>query len=863
MRILAPVSGVTVPLERVPDPVFAQKMVGDGLGIDPVSNEVVAPFEGVVSQLHQASHAVAVRASNGLEVLIHVGIDTVSLKGQGFTALVKLGDAVVAGQPLIRFDADTVARLARSLITLVLATSLDGSQKVVPTAELTVQAGSSVLFEVTGVSAAPAVAAAQAVTSAAVRSAPVTLPNPNGLHARPAAVLAQQAKLFSSAIHLWRGTASANAKSVVSVMGLSSRQGDRIVVEASGPDAEQAIAALAKTLRDGSGEASSSGSSKPAVTPPAVSHASKARLPGDGIFQGVPASPGVAIGRIVQLKNAAPSVTEAGGSREDEEQKLASGLTRVANELQALAAKAGAGSEAGIINVQRELLEDPVLLEKTHGFMASGKSAAFAWKQAYLEQAAAFENLDQPLLQERAVDVRDVGVRLLRVLAGAAAADSTPLPDNAIVVTDELTPTQLATLDRSKFKGLVTTTGSATSHVAILARSMGVPAVMGVDDSALALTDGLEAVIDGTAGQLERAPDANDLAARAKLEERMTRLTAERQSERAAAFTVGQTRDGKRIEVVANISNLEDAREAMAGGAEGIGLLRSEFLFFDRDTAPGEAEQTSTYLAIAEAVGLQKSLVVRTLDVGGDKPLPYLPLPKEGNPFLGLRGIRVSLEQPAMFRVQLRAMLKAARATKLHIMFPMVSGLEELRAAKAMLAEEQHLLDAQSPLAVKVGVMIEVPSAVMMANAIAQEVDFFSIGTNDLTQYTLAMDRGHPQLAKCADALHPAVLKMISLTCEAARAHQKPVHVCGGIASDPAAAALLVGLGVTELSVSTPSVGAIKSALARWSWPECQALANEALNAGTTAEVRALLKTRQPGRLPTRAPIGPLAIAER
>ncbi len=536
MRVLAPVSGVTVPLERVPDPVFAQKMVGDGVGIDPVSNEVLAPFDGVISQLHQASHAVAVRAANGIEVLIHVGIDTVSLKGHGFTALVKMADVVTAGQPLIRFDADTVARLARSLITLVVATGLEDSQKVVPTAGLTVQAGSSVLFEVTGVIPAAALAAPQVRSFDSIRSEPVVLPNPNGLHARPAAVLAQQAKLFTSAIFLWRGNASANAKSVLSVMGLSSRQGDRIVVEASGPDAAQAIAALAKTLRDGSGEASGTASSKPAVTPPPVS---KSRPQKDGIFEGVPASPGVATGRIVQLKSAAPSVLEKGGSSADEEQKLAAGLKQVSGELQALAAQAGAGSQADIVNVQRELLEDPVLLEKTHCSIASGASAAFAWKQAYLAQAATFEKLDQPLLQERAADVRDVGVRLLRVLAGALAADSTPLPDNAIVVTDELTPTQLGTLDRTKLKGLVTTTGSATSHVAILARGMGVPAVMGVDESALSLSDGLEVVIDGTAGQLERAPATNDLAARAKLEERMTRLAAEQQTEQAAAFTVG------------------------------------------------------------------------------------------------------------------------------------------------------------------------------------------------------------------------------------------------------------------------------------------------------------------------------------
>ncbi|MDP1829955.1 MAG: phosphoenolpyruvate--protein phosphotransferase [Archangium sp.] len=852
MEIHAPLSGIAVPLAEVPDEVFAQLLVGDGLAIDPTSSQVLAPIGGTISQLHQARHALAITSVEGVEVLIHVGLDTVTLKGHGFTSLAKLGDVVVPGQPLIRFDADVVGRAARSLITVVVVTNLKDGQRLMPTKAREVVAGSSVLLtlELAGARAtrspSPAVAARGVTIAAApsvttgtvVRSAPIVLPNPSGLHARPAAVLAQQAKHFVSTVRLFRGTASANLKSVVSVMGLSTHQGDAVVVEASGADATEAIAALSKTLREGSGEASMA--PLPAVVPVVKRASSRS-----GVFEGVSASPGLVLGRVVGLGSTAPSFAEVGGPVPDELRKLDAAIVTASAQLAALAAQEG-GPRADILNVQRELLEDPEILARTRGVVWQGKSAAFAWNDAFRAQAANLEQLDQPLLRERAVDVRDVGLRLLKVLTGDTAGFG-ELPENAIVVTAELTPTQLASFPKDRFKGLVTTTGSATSHVAILARGMGVPAVMGVDERVLALAEGLEVVLDGAAGWLELAPAPGDLVARGKLNEQIARLAEERKRDQAAALNVGQTRDGRRIEVVANIKNLDDAREAIAGGAEGIGLLRSEFLFYDRDSAPDEDEQRLVYRAIAEVVGPDRPLVVRTLDVGGDKPLPYLALPREGNPFLGLRGIRVSLDQPQLFRIQLRAILSAAGLTRLHIMFPMISGMEELRAARQMLAEEQRALDVRAQ--VKVGIMIEVPSAVVMAEALAREVDFFSIGTNDLTQYALAMDRGHPQLASRADALHPAVLKLIAATVDGARVHQRPVHLCGGIASDPLAAPLLVGLGVTELSVSTSSVGPVKAALARWPFSECEELATDVLRQTTTAEVRALLKSWQPGRL--------------
>ena len=313
----------------------------------------------------------------------------------------------------------------------------------------------------------------------------------------------------------------------------------------------------------------------------------------------------------------------------------------------------------------------------------------------------------------------------------------------------------------------------------------------------------------------------------------VSRLTGRRARQEAVASQPAVTEDGRWIEVAANITSAAEADSAFAAGAEGIGLFRTELLFADRRQAPAEAEQFEEYRAVLEKAG-HRRVLIRTLDVGGDKPLPYLPLPAEANPFLGLRGIRVGLEQPELLRVQLRAILAAAPLGRLHIMFPMIATLEELRTARGLLEEEARASGAS----VRVGVMIEVPSAALLAERLAPEVDFFSIGTNDLTQYTLAMDRGHPKLAPHADALHPAVLRLIAMTIEAAHRHGKWVGVCGGLAAEPLAIAALVGLGVDELSVAVPALAAVKARVRRVSRAACQSLAAELLGMGSAGEVR-------------------------
>ncbi|MCQ4323057.1 phosphoenolpyruvate--protein phosphotransferase [Stutzerimonas stutzeri] len=839
LKIVAPLGGILVPLDRVPDPVFAQKMVGDGISLDPISDELLAPVSGTVTQLHNAHHALTITTEEGIEVLVHIGLDTVMLRGDGFSPRVKMGDKVQVGQPVIGFDADKVARNARSLLTEIVIANFERVERMTPGTGM-VEAGRSVILELTlkdgagGRAAAGITVADAAAAGPEARSDGISLPNPSGLHARPAAVLAAAAKTFSSQIHLIRGDDKVNAKSLVAIMGLFTKQGDIVTVKAAGPDADKAVAALASLIAEGCGE-------KPGEEPqPAAATAAepaRAVAADASEIPGVPASPGLAVGRIFQYRHDVIEVDRQGGASADERRKFDRALAEAGTQIEELKGRMSDPSKAKILDAHKELLEDPDLLNLALDGIAGGSSAAYAWREAFTRYAKQLEGLDNPLLRERATDIRDVGRRVLGLLAGIKQ-DRIEVPQDAILVAEDLAPSDIASIDRERVLGFCTTSGGATSHVAIIARSFGIPAICGIDESVLHLDNGAQVLLDGGRGTLRRNPSEPEIA---RAREQIAQHAERRRQALSTAMQPAQTRDGHRIEVVANIRNADDARAAMEVGGEGVGLLRSEFLFDERDQAPGEDEQAAAYGAVAEVLGRGRPLVIRTLDVGGDKPLSYLPLPKEENPFLGLRGIRVSLDQPAMFRTQLRAILRAAPLADLHIMFPMVATLDELRAAKRILAEEQSALSSSIDASVKVGIMVEVPSAAVLADILAPEVDFFSIGTNDLTQYTLAMDRGHPKLARQADGLHPAVLRMIKLTTDGAKKHGKWVGICGGIASDLIAVPVLIGLGVKELSVTVPTIPAIKSAIGRLTLSECQALAEEVLALGTAEQVRARL----------------------
>jgi len=835
LTLIAPLSGVIYPLERVPDPVFAQKLVGDGISIDPTDACLLAPCAGEVIHLHAAAHAVTMRAAGNVEVLMHIGIDTVALKGAGFTPRVKPGDHVKAGAPLIDFDLDHVATHAKSLLTQIIITNGD-AVKTMERASGTVRAGTDRLLTLTLSDGSIAASASEGAT---VTSDAILVPNPTGLHARPAAVLASVAKSFQSEVKLQRGERVANARSITAIMGLEVERGHKVVVIAKGPDAKEAVAKLSKLIAEGLGDEGCAPAPAPATTTVAkiTEPPPRPRSTDPNVLLGVAASPGLAVGTVFQVQRAEIVVVEEGHGVAREQQLLAEAIEKARAQLDALRAQLHSKADpakAAIFAAHAELLEDPDFLEIANSAIAKGKSAAFAWKNATQLHAQRLASLRNELLAQRANDVRDVGGRVLELLTGVAHKPPS-YPQGSILIAEDLTPSDTATMERSLVVGFATVRGGATSHVAILARSLEIPAIAGVEPRALEISTGTPIILDGGKGSLRLNPAPAEIE---RIRQRQTRHEARRTADIAHAQEPAVTSDGKRIAVFANIGGLKDAEQVVEVGGEGVGLLRSEFLFMDRTAAPSEDEQAASYTAILRATGPQMPVIIRTLDVGGDKPLSYLPIPREDNPFLGERGIRVGLDRPEVLRTQLRALLRAAGGSKLHVMFPMIATVQELRDAKAVLGEEAAALGlAPFPC----GIMVEVPAVAVMAHVFAAEADFFSIGTNDLTQYTLAMDRGHPKLAPKVDALNPAVLRLIAQTIEGAHAHQRLVGVCGGVAGDSHAVPILVGLGIDELSVSLPAIPTVKAQIRRLSLAACRDLAQRALTCATAEEVRALV----------------------
>jgi phosphoenolpyruvate-protein phosphotransferase len=670
----------------------------------------------------------------------------------------------------------------------------------------------------------------------------LVIQNQTGLHARPAKVLVNLAKQFKSDISLQHGGKRANAKSMVSVLTLGVVRGSDITVQANGVDEEKAIAEIEAAIRSGLGDNETPVEPQPVpvkIEAPMEKPQETAILE-PGVIKGVGAAPGIAVGPIFHFQQLEfdldkPETFSSNGGID-----LAEALDLAKSQLTELHQQMTdkkLGAEAAIFEAHRELLDDPELTEAIQALVTAGQSPVKAWKATIDDRAAAIAALSDPLLAARAADLRDVGKRVLRLMLGLSEKNTSMPTTPVVVIARELSPSDTASFEPERVLGFGIVEGGPTSHVAILARALGLPAIVGVDESMLALDEGTPVILNGNDGTLTVNPSA-DVLERAKLSQRRWLDYRRFAQEQASLPAISQ--DGQRVDVTANAGSIADAAEALQMGADGIGLLRTEFLFLERTTAPSEDEQFSVYRAIAETM---KTLpvIVRTLDIGGDKPLPYIQLKPELNPFLGERGIRLCLNRPELFHEQLRAILRAAPSGNLRIMFPMVSDISELRQARVIIEELRHELDAP---AVQIGIMIEVPSAALMADIFAPEIDFFSIGTNDLTQYTLAMDRGNSALASKHDGLHPAVLRLIAHTIESAHKYGKRADICGELGSDAAAIPILLGLGMDELSVSIPSVPTVKAQVRSLKISELQSLAREALNCSTAQEVRELVKNQ-------------------
>ncbi|MDF9616443.1 phosphoenolpyruvate--protein phosphotransferase [Pseudomonas entomophila] len=814
----APLAGPQVALDQVPDPVFASGTLGDGVAIDPLNDCLHAPCAGEVVHLARTGHALTLRAANGAEILLHIGVDTVQLLGRGFEPLVALGARVEQGQPLIRFDLDLVAQHCTSLVTVMLVgNGQDFTLEALDTRSS--ELGAPLL----AVSGKPQLAMLDTATANEQANGRAKVAHQGGLHARPAALLRQTAQGFRSRVELHFQDRHASLDSLVAVMGLGVGEGDEVEVRCTGPDAAAALQAVLQALRTPT-------AGERHAPAPMIAHAPASTEP--GVLAGVTASPGLALGPLARLDGISLPADSGNNVPDEQHQALKDALAEVRTAIDRDWRHLPRGQEdaAAILEAHLALLDDPALLDAARQHIDDGVAASHAWSRAIDAQCQVLRGLGNPLLAERANDLHDLQQRVLRALLGETR--ELRLPPSAVVVAHELTPSDLLLLARHDVAGLCMAAGGATSHVAILARARGLPCLVALGETLLELAPGTTLVLDADNGRLETRADAPRLA---EVRQHCQQRREQRQRQQAAAHDSARTRDGRLIEVAANVASADEAAQALALGADGIGLLRSEFLFVDRHTAPDQTEQHSAYQAVLDAMA-ERPVIIRTIDVGGDKQLDYLPLPIEANPVLGLRGIRLGQVRPELLDEQLRALLQVSPQRRCRIMLPMVTEVDELVAIRQRLdrlATELGVIERA-----ELGVMIEVPAAALLAERLAEHADFFSIGTNDLSQYTLAMDRDHAGLAARVDALHPALLRLIDLTCQGAAKHGRWVGVCGALASDPLATPVLVGLGVAELSVSAPQIGEIKAIVRQLDTKECRRFSQGLLALASASAVR-------------------------
>ncbi|MFM0069858.1 phosphoenolpyruvate--protein phosphotransferase [Paraburkholderia sediminicola] len=843
--LLAPMTGPVVPLANVPDPVFSGGMFGDGIGIDPLEGRLVAPCDGTITHLARTGHAVTLATAEGVEILLHIGIDTVEMNGKGFAPMVAQGAHVRTGDILIEFDQDQVALNAPSLVSVVAIANSDAFEIVERAQDGMLKAGETplLMLRARGGEAAHASRQASATNVTEEARQQVTLVHAGGLHARPAARAREAARGFDARVEVRYEGRKAAIESVVGLLGLGAGEGATVELLGVGPQAQAAIEAIAHELtREAHGEVEEKPARQSSPAPQARARAAGEAL-APNMLAGVCASPGVAVGKLVRWDDADIDPPEkANGTSAAESRLLDKAIATVDADLDTTvrdASQRGAVGEAGIFSVHRVLLEDPTLIDAARDLISLGKSAGFAWREAIRAQIAILTNIEDALLAERAADLRDIEKRVLRALGYTNAAART-LPEEAVLAAEEFTPSDLSSLDRTRVTALVMARGGATSHAAILARQAGIPALVAVGDALHAIPEGTQVVVNATTGRLEFAPTELDVE-RARLER--SRLAGVREANRRTSQQAAVTSDGRAIEVAANIATLDDAKTAVDNGADSIGLLRTELLFIHRASAPTIDEHRQSYQAIVEALS-GRTAIIRTLDVGADKEVDYLTLPPEPNPALGLRGIRLAQVRPDLLDDQLRGLLAVQPLGAVRILLPMVTDVGELIRIRKRIDEFARESGRTEPI--EVGVMIEVPSAALLADQLSQHADFLSIGTNDLTQYTLAMDRCQADLAAQADGLHPAVLRLIAATVQGANKHGKWVGVCGALAGDPLAMPLLVGLGVTELSVDPVSVPGIKARVRNLDYQLCRQRAQDALALESAQAVRAVSRETWP-----------------
>ncbi len=750
--------------------------------------------------------------------------------GSGVVVLMDLGSAVLSAELALELlDDDARARvvlcpapLVEGLVVAAVAAAGGASPDEVASEAAGALAGK---IGHLGTPSEPARADAAAVAEAEALSGHFIVANPHGLHARPAARLVQEVRRRDAHVRIRNrssGSGWVDAQSLSKIATLGVRSGDEVELAVSGTQAAETLYHILDLAARDFDE------SPAAVAPaaaPAVQQAPVGASPGLGIGPARTAQPGPVTLPDTPAEEPAAEWRRLGKAIATVRRTISQLRTRTAREL--------GETEAAIFDAHLLMLDDGSMLDDARGRIDAGASAPSAWSAAVNAVVAEFGAVTDPYLRARADDVGAVGDQVLRAMLGDAASESVPA---GVLVAADLTPAEAAELDAAKATGVLLAYGSPHAHSVILLRAKGIPAIVGAGPAVLSIPVGTTVVVDGTRGEYVVDPPGDVIAG---YQERVAALAARRTEARAHAHETAMTRDGVPVPVGANIGTVEDARAAALNGADLAGLIRTEFLFLGRHEPPDAEEQLAVYRKIAESLDGRR-ITLRTLDVGGDKPLDFLPTPAEVNPYLGVRGIRLSLAHPELLTEQLLAIAQLAQQTPISVMFPMVSTLDELFAARKLLDEAMARTGKRTPDGLQVGMMIEVPAAALKAAAFARHVDFLSIGTNDLTQYALAADRNNDAVAAIGDTFDPGLLALIHATCVGA-AGRASVSVCGEFAADERATGVLLGMGVDALSVAPPAVPATKESVRAVDHAGAARLARDVLAADSAAAVRELI----------------------
>jgi len=753
---------------------------------------------------------------------------TAADQGSGVVVLMDLGSAVLSAELALELLDDDVrgrvvlcpAPLVEGLVVAAVAAAGGASS-----AEVAAEASGALAGKIGHLGTAPMASATDVPDDADALTGSFVVANPHGLHARPAARLVQEVRRRDAQARLRnRRTESewVDAASLSKIATLGVRSGDKVEVRVSG---SQAAETLDHILSLAARNFDESLTGAPPVAAPSAQHAPIGASPGLGI--------GPARSAQVGAITLPDTPAEAPAIEWRRLGKAIAAVRRTISQLRTRTAREVGEAEAAIFDAHQLLLDDAALLDGVRNRIDDGQSAVSAWSAAVQELAAEFAAVPDPYLQARADDVNAVGDQVLRAMLGTVETSTGP---TGVLVAADLTPAEAAELEPARVAAVLLAFGSPHAHNVILLRAKGIPVVVGAGPTVLSIPDGTVVAVDGDRGQIVVDPPED---VRHEFQARVATLAKRQRKAHARAAEPAVTCDGVTIPVGANIGSVDDARAAAAHGADFAGLVRTEFLFLGRQDAPDVEEQLAVYRKIAESLDGRR-ITLRTLDVGGDKPLEFLPTPAEVNPYLGVRGIRLSLAHPELLANQLLAMMLLAQQTPVSVMFPMIATLDELLTARTLLDDAINRVGRGHPQELRVGMMIEVPAAALKAAAFARHVDFLSIGTNDLTQYALAADRNNDAVASIGDAFDPGLLQLVRATCQGA-AGQASVSVCGEFAADERAASLLIGMGVDALSVTPPAIPATKEAVRAVNSLDARSLSAEVLAADSAAAVRDLL----------------------